>query len=189
MLDKPIGLSFFNRFNFTLSYRPGSKNLKPDALSRPFEPPEVESCPEPILPTSRVVASIQWDVETAVKRAQLQPGQGDGPPGRLFVPNPLRSEVLQWAHASLPSGHPGTMKTCKLIQRKFWWPRLQRDVQEFVAACSVCAQNKEPRTHPHGLLHPLPIPRRPWSHISMDFITGLPQSQGSTVILVVVDRV
>ena len=25
---------FFNRFNFTLSYRPGSKNIKPDALSR-----------------------------------------------------------------------------------------------------------------------------------------------------------
>ncbi len=136
---------FFNRFNFTLSYRPSSKNLKPDALSRQFEPPEVESCPEPLLPTSRVVAPIQWDVEMAVKRAQLQQsGQGNGPPGHLFVPNPLHSEVLQWAHASLPSGHPGTMKTCKLIQRKFWWPRLQRDVQEFVAACSVCAQNKEP---------------------------------------------
>lgn len=52
----------------------------------------------------------------------------------------------------------------------------------------VCGQNKEPWTHPHGLLHPLPIPRRPWSHISMDFITGLPQSQGNMVILVVVDR-
>lgn len=64
----------------------------------------MESCPEPILPTSKMVTPIQWDVETAVKRAQLkQPGPGKGPPGRLFVPNTLRSEVLQWAHASLPS--------------------------------------------------------------------------------------
>lgn len=31
---------FFGRFNFTLSYRPGSKNLKPDIPSRQFEPPE-----------------------------------------------------------------------------------------------------------------------------------------------------
>lgn len=180
---------FFNRFNFILSYRPGSKNLKPDALSRQFEPPERELCPETILPAARVIAPIQWDIETAVRRAQQQqPGPGNGPVGRLFVPNCMRSEVLQWAHASLPSGHPGTTRTCKLVQRKFWWPKLQRDVRAFVSACPVCAQCKESRTHPHGLLHPLPIPRRPWSHISLDFVTGLPPSQGNTVILVVVDR-
>ncbi|KAI2665727.1 Transposon Tf2-9 polyprotein [Labeo rohita] len=46
----------------------------------------------------------------------------------------------------------------------------------------------DPRTHPHGLLHTLPVPRRPWSHISLDFVTGLPESQGNYVILVVVDR-
>uniref|UniRef100_A0A9J7Y295 Gypsy retrotransposon integrase-like protein 1 n=1 Tax=Cyprinus carpio carpio TaxID=630221 RepID=A0A9J7Y295_CYPCA len=180
---------YFNRFNFILSYHPGSKNLKPDALLRQFEPPERELCPETILPTARVIAPIQWDIETAVRRAQQQqPGPGNGPVGRLFVPNCMRSEVLQWAHASLPSGHPGTTRTCKLVQRKFWWPKLQRDVRAFVSACPVCAQCKESRTHPHGLLHPLPIPRRPWSHISLDFVTGLPPSQGNTVILVVVDR-
>uniref|UniRef100_A0A9J8AQI1 Gypsy retrotransposon integrase-like protein 1 n=1 Tax=Cyprinus carpio carpio TaxID=630221 RepID=A0A9J8AQI1_CYPCA len=167
----------------------GSKNLKPDALSRQFEPPERELCPETILPAARVIAPIQWDIETAVRRAQQQqPGPGNGPVGRLFVPNCMRSEVLQWAHASLPSGHPGTTRTCKLVQRKFWWPKLQRDVRAFVSACPVCAQCKESRTQPHGLQHPLPIPRRPWSHISLDFVTGLPPSQGNTVILVVVDR-
>lgn len=100
----------------------------------------------------------------------------------------MRSDVLQWGHASLSSGHPGSTRTLKLIQRRFWWPNMQRDVRGFVAACAVCAQNKDPRTHPHGLLHSLPIPTRPWSHISMDFVTGLPRSQGNTVILVVVDR-
>ncbi len=180
---------FFNRFDFTLSYRPGSKNSKPDALSRQFEPPEVEGKPESILPSSRVVASIQWGIETAVKKAQQQhPDPGNGPPGRLFVPKSMRSDVLQWGHASISSGHPGSTRTLKLIQRRFWWPNMQRDVRVFVDACAVCAQNKEPRTHPHGLLHSLPIPSRPWSHISLDFVTGLPRSQGNTAILVVVDR-
>ncbi len=35
---------------------------------------------------------------------------------------------------------------------------------------------------------PLPIPRRPWSHIGIDFVTDLPNSEGNTYVLVTVDR-
>ena len=63
-----------------------------------------------------------------------------------------------------------------------------RDTQAFVNACPICAQNKSSRQAPSGLLQPLPIPRRPWSHIALDFITGMPPSDGHTVILTVVDR-
>ena len=38
------------------------------------------------------------------------------------------------------------------------------------------------------LLRPLPFPSQPWSHISLDFVTGLPASEGNTVVLVIVDR-
>lgn len=55
-------------------------------------------------------------------------------------------------------------------------------------SCKKMSVNKGLRTHPQGLLHPLPIPKHPWSHISLDYVTGRPESQGNTVILVVVDR-
>ena len=44
-----------------------------------------------------------------------------------------------------------------------------------------------PRHHPYGLLQPLPIPKKPWQSISLDFITDLPLSKGYDCILSVVD--
>ncbi len=41
---------------------------------------------------------------------------------------------------------------------------------------------------PRGCFAPLPIPSCPWSHIALDFVTGLPPSAGNSVVLTVVDR-
>ena len=65
---------------------------------------------------------------------------------------------------------------------------MEKDVKAFVAARTVCVRSKTQHQRPQGLLHPLPVPGRHWSYLSVDFITGLPSSEGNTVILVVVDR-
>jgi len=52
----------------------------------------------------------------------------------------------------------------------------------------TCQRAKGENTKPSRLLQPLPIPTRPWSSISMDFIEGLPKSNQYSVIMVVVDR-
>ena len=60
---------FFGRFDFTLSYRPGSKNGKPDALSRQFLPNNREEDIGSIIPSKRIVAPVRWGIETVVRRA------------------------------------------------------------------------------------------------------------------------
>lgn len=57
----------------------------------------------------------------------------------------------------------------------------------WLPAPPTCARNKSSKQTPTGLLHPLPVSSRPWSHIAIDFVTGLPPSNGNTVILTVVD--
>ena len=53
---------FFNRFSFSLSYRPGSRNVKPDVLSRLFDPDPEAKEPETILPLTRVVGAVTWPI-------------------------------------------------------------------------------------------------------------------------------
>uniref|UniRef100_A0A9J8BGI7 Integrase catalytic domain-containing protein n=1 Tax=Cyprinus carpio carpio TaxID=630221 RepID=A0A9J8BGI7_CYPCA len=62
------------------------------------------------------------------------------------------------------------------------------DVRQFVLACPTCAQCKPVNRPPDGLLNPLPVPSHSWSHIALDFVSGLPPSKGNTVILTVVGR-
>ncbi|KAL2504192.1 RNA-directed DNA polymerase [Abeliophyllum distichum] len=62
------------------------------------------------------------------------------------------------------------------------------DIKREVLQCDVCQRCKGEHNPYPGLLQPLPIPQQSWSHISLDFIEGLPKSEGKDVIMVVVDR-
>lgn len=74
------------------------------------------------------------------------------------------------------------------VKNIFYWPGLKTDVENFVAACPICQRAKHENCLLPGLLEPLPVADMAWQHISMDFIEGLPSSQGKNVIMVVVDR-
>ena len=180
---------FLGRFNLTLTYRPGSRNTKPDALSRQFSSPVEEAPVETIVPSSCVIGAARWDVEREVQDALRGHTVPENcPEGKLFVPPLVRSSVLRWCHSSRLACHPGYHRTLALLQQKFWWPSMSADTREFVSACFDCARSKSSHRAPAGLLRPLPIPHRPWSHVAVDFVTGLPPSDGNTVILTLVDR-
>ena len=113
----------------------------------------------------------------------------------IVVPNPsnnaaLRQRVIDEHHSNPFSGHCGATRTAELVQRSYWWKGLKQDVQDAVKHCHDCQLNKPSNKKPAGLLQPLSVPDRPWSHISVDFVTGLPSvgPQQYDTITVFVDR-
>ena len=133
---------------------------------------------------------VSWDIESQISQGQCaDPDPRPGSQSTLYVPLSARAAVLEWAHSSPLFGHPGVKRTLEVLRQRFWWPSLENCTRAFISACEICARNKTSNRRPAGLLRPLPIPTRPWSHIALDFVTGLPLSHGMSVILTVVDRI
>ncbi|OMO90520.1 reverse transcriptase [Corchorus capsularis] len=108
---------------------------------------------------------------------------------RLCVPScSLRILLMRESHEGGLMGHFGVDRTYDILHEHFFWPKMRHDVGTYVVSCIVCLQAKS-TSKPHGLYNPLPIPHEPWTHISMDFVLGLPRSKrGKDSIFVVVDR-
>ncbi|KAI4881834.1 hypothetical protein NFI96_012615 [Prochilodus magdalenae] len=107
---------FFTRFNFTMTYRPGTKNVKADALSRLYGHPSTREAEKTILPASCIVAPILWAIMDEIQRAQTsEPPPPTCPPDKVYVPTSMRAQLVQWIHASPSSGHPGIHRTVGLL--------------------------------------------------------------------------
>jgi len=104
------------------------------------------------------------------------------------VPEGLRQRVIQLEHDSKVAGHFSRERTIELLTRNFYWTNMERDVRKYCSECDNCQRTKAPRHTKHRLLHPLGLACKPWTYISTDFIMDLPESEGATIILVVVDR-
>jgi len=109
---------------------------------------------------------------------------------RLFIPSneEILTEIAKGWHDSKVAGHFGQEKTIALVTRNFQWEKLREWINDYVRTCDECQHDKSPRYAKYVLLQPLEVPYAAWTSVSGDFITQLPESQGQTQIMVVVDR-
>ena len=110
---------------------------------------------------------------------------------RVCVPEDaeLRKQILEEAHRSKFTIHPGGNKMYQDLKRVFWWNGMKKDVAEFVSRCLTCQKVKAEHQRPSGLMQKIGIPQWKWEAITMDFVVGLPKSaKGNDSIWVIVDR-
>jgi hypothetical protein len=191
-------------FDFALEYKAGATNHVADALSRKAE---LAVCHQVCSLTSinnslwdKIKANLDKDTMAVnlidlVKKGKtrqfwLQDGLLMSKGNRVFVPKAgdLRRTLLRECHDTLWAGHPGEERTLALLKQGYYWPQMCDDVVEYVRTCLICQQDKPEHKKKAGLLEPLPVPKRPWESVSLDYITSLPKVGDIGTIVTMVDR-
>jgi hypothetical protein len=77
----------------------------------------------------------------------------------LVVPKDfeLRCKVMDEAHYSRYSIHPGTNKMYQDLKKKFWWTRIKQEIAKYVAEYDTCRRVKADHLRTVGHLQPLSV--------------------------------
>jgi Integrase zinc binding domain/Chromo (CHRromatin Organisation MOdifier) domain len=111
---------------------------------------------------------------------------------RLVIPpdQGLKREIMNTWHEGPLNGHPRRDKTIRRINKEYFWPGAWSWITEYVKGCATCQQNKNltHRTKTPIFHIPSTIDTKPFSHVAMDLIMGLPKSNRHDAILTIVDH-
>jgi hypothetical protein len=78
---------------------------------------------------------------------------------RLLVPKKeALKNILDEAHTSRYSIHPGSTKMYHDLRQQFWWTRMKHEATRCVSECDTRRKVKADYMKPGGLLQPLSIP-------------------------------
>lgn len=103
---------------------------------------------------------------------------------RPWVPEVLRIKIFKKLH---DLSHPGIRTTRKLITSRFFWPKMNKDINEWTKNCINCQKAKIIR-HTKSATENIKVPPGRFEHIHIDLVGPLPVSQGYSYILTCIDR-
>ncbi len=123
------------------------------------------------------------DIDFGPGGATLMCDVSNGQP-RPIVPQEWRRKVFDVIHNL---SHPSIRVTRKLVNAKFMWWGLSKQVGQWARECLDCQRSKVQR-HVKAPLQKFEVPQRRFDHIHVDIVGPLPPSRGYTHLLTIVDR-
>ena len=107
------------------------------------------------------------------------------PSGRVYVPLPLRKQLMYFYHFSRAGGHQGITRTYNRMSNNFWWQNMKNDIQNYNAQCLTCTRRR-PRMHRQ--LEGTLLADRPGLIVALDIVGPVEHNQHRYYLLTVVDH-
>ncbi|CAF0711795.1 unnamed protein product [Adineta steineri] len=83
---------------------------------------------------------------------------------RTIIPHCYRKQLLDHLHST----HAGCGRMKSEARRYFWWPSLDKEIENVAKQCESCSLNsKQPAKSP---LNQWPVPELPWQRIHIDYM-------------------
>uniref|UniRef100_A0A8C5M8Z4 Gypsy retrotransposon integrase-like protein 1 n=1 Tax=Leptobrachium leishanense TaxID=445787 RepID=A0A8C5M8Z4_9ANUR len=104
---------------------------------------------------------------------------------QLIIPASLKSKVLTGVHDL--AGHQGQSRTLQLARQRFFWPKMEHDIREYVKCCQRCILAKTPEPSARAPLQSIKT-TTPMELVCLDFWSAEDNKQRSVDVLVVTDH-
>lgn len=106
----------------------------------------------------------------------------------LYLPLQLQEKILAEAHGTLLSGHDGVLKTKERIFSTYYWPGMDKDINEHIQRCHKCQIRRKVSPQTPALLSPLAQCTEPGQRVHADLFGPLKTSgRGKKFILCITD--
>ncbi|GJZ28513.1 reverse transcriptase domain-containing protein [Tanacetum coccineum] len=144
-------IELFSDYDCEICYHPGKEKVVADALSK-----KERVKPKRVRAMNMILQSSIKDMILAAQKEAVDEFAGE-----------VRTLIIDEAHKSKYSVHPGADKMYSDLRDRYWWPGMKKDIAEYQPEILVWK----------------------WEGIAMDFVTKLPRTSGGhDTIWVIVDR-
>ncbi|GJU17271.1 putative reverse transcriptase domain-containing protein [Tanacetum coccineum] len=158
-------IQLYSDYDCEIRYHLGKANVVADALSRKdrIKPRRIRAM-NMTLQSSIKDKILAAQEEASDESAGLQRGldeliecRSDGAlyyMDQIWVPlkGDVRTLIMDEAHKSKYSVHPGANKMYYDLRDRYWWPGMKKDIAVYVSRCLTCLKVKAEHQRPSGLL-------------------------------------
>ncbi|GBO39378.1 Uncharacterized protein K02A2.6 [Araneus ventricosus] len=183
-------LNYISQFSTDIKYIKGGNNIVADTLSRVTEVSSIDYDQIADAQTQdEELKSLQTITSLYLKEYPLPSGKYlwcDTSTSKIrpYIPQAFRKQIFHHIHGL---SHPGIKSTIKLMNSKFIWPSIKKDVQLWTRNCIPCQKAKINR-HTETKLSEFEVPSGRFCDVHIDLIGPLPPSRGNIYCLTCIDR-
>ncbi|GBL79713.1 Transposon Ty3-I Gag-Pol polyprotein [Araneus ventricosus] len=183
-------LNYISQFSTDIKYIKGENNIVADTLSRVTEVSSIDYDQIGDAQTQdEELKSLQTITSLNLKEYLLPSGKYlwcDTSTSKIrpYIPQAFRKQIFHHIHGL---SHPGIKSTIKLMNSKFIWLSIKKDVQLWTRTCIPCQKAKINR-HTKTKLGEFEVPSGRFCVVHIDLIGPLPPSRGNIYCLTCIDR-